>query len=159
MASLAMCAKDIMQTAVLWGNADDSVQQALTKMQEADAGYMMVGTEGSIEGIVSTFDIASALSVYLKPMFSKWHRPADDATLQIKIKWIMTSPVCTIKPDTNLAGIMENMQQSGLRCLPIADQQGNVAGLVTVFDVFKALLNTDSGLSTVGKTLQAPALV
>ena len=159
LASLAMCAKDIMQKEVLWGNADDSVQQALTEMQQADTGYMMVGTEGSLEGIVSTFDIAAALSVYLKPMFAKWRRPIDDATLQIKIKWIMTRPVQTIKPDTSLTVIMENMRQSGLRCLPVADKQGNVAGLVTVFDIFKALLNTDSGLSAAGKTPQAPSLV
>jgi len=159
MISLAKCAKDIMQKEVLWGNADDSVQQALTKMQQADAGYMMVGTKDAIEGIVSIFDIAAALSVYLKPMFAKWRRPIDDATLQIKIKWIMTRPVSTIKPDTSLTAIMENMRQSGLRCLPVADEQGNIAGLVTVFDIFKALLNTDSDISTAGKTPQAPSLV
>ncbi len=157
--SSAMCAKDIMQKEVLWGNADDSIQQALTKMQQADVGYMMVGTEGSLEGIVSTFDIAAALSVYLKPMFAKWRRPIDDATLQIKIKWIMTRPVRTIKPDTSLTAIMENMHQSGLRCLPVADQQSNVTGLVTVFDIFKVLLNTDPGFSTTGKTPQTPSLV
>ncbi|MHC4746856.1 MAG: CBS domain-containing protein, partial [Planctomycetota bacterium] len=158
LASLAMCAKDVMQKEVLWGDVDDSVQQALTKMEQADAGYMMVGTEGSLEGIVSTFDIAAALSVYLKPMFAKWRRPIDDATLQIKIKWIMTRPVRTIKPDTSVAAIMENMRQSGLRCLPVVDQQGDVAGLVTVFDIFEALLNTGSGVSTAGKTPQAPQL-
>lgn len=157
--SLTMAAKDIMQKKVLWGNADDSVQQALTKMQQADVGYMLVGTDGQLEGIVSTFDIAAALSVYLKPMFAKWRRPIDDATLQIKIKWIMTRPVRTIKPDTSLTATMENMRQFGLRCLPVTDQHGNVAGLVTVFDIFNALLNTDSDLSTAGKTHQAPSLV
>ena len=157
--SLATCAKDIMQKEVLWGNTDDSVQQALTKMQQADAGYMMVGTDGLLEGIVSKSDIASTLSVYLKPMFAKWRRPIDDATLQIKIKWMMTRPVYTIKPDTTLAAIMENMRQSGMRCLPVVDPKGKVAGLVTVFDIFKALLNTDSDTSTTGKTPQAPSLV
>lgn len=156
--SLAMRAKDIMQKEVLWGDADNTVQQATTKMQQADVGYMMVGTDGQLEGIVSTSDIAATLSVYLKPMFAKWRRPIDDATLQIKIKWIMTRPVRTIKPDTSLTTIMGNMCQSGLRCLPVADQQGNVAGLVTVFDIFKALLNTDSNISTAGKTPQAPSL-
>jgi CBS domain containing-hemolysin-like protein len=53
---------------------------------------------------------------------------------------------------------MENMRQSGLRCLPVVDQQGDVAGLVTVFDIFEALLNTGSGVSTAGKTPQAPQL-
>jgi len=157
--SLATCAKDIMQKEVLWGNADDSVQQALTKMQQTDAGYMMVGAEGLIEGIVAKSDIAATLSVYLKPMFAKWRRPIDDATLQIKIKWMMTRPVYTIKPDTSLAAIMENMRQTGVRCLPVVEPQGKVAGLVTVFDIFKALLNTDSDTSTTGKTPQAPSLL
>ncbi|MHC4069306.1 MAG: CBS domain-containing protein [Planctomycetota bacterium] len=70
----------------------------------------------------------------------------------------MTRPVRTIKPDTSVAAIMENMRQSGLRCLPVVDQQGDVAGLVTVFDIFEALLNTGSGVSTAGKTPQAPQL-
>lgn len=157
--SLAMCAKDIMQKDVLWGNADDSVQQALTKMQQGDAGYMIVGTGGLLEGIVSKSDIAATLSVYLKPTFAKWRRPIDDATLQIKIKWMMTRPVYTIKPDTSLPAIMENMRQSGIRCLPVVDRQDKVAGLVTVFDIFKALLNTDSDISTTGKTPQSPSLV
>jgi len=157
--SMAMCAKDIMQKEVLWGNADDSVQQTLTKMQQADAGYMMVGTDGQLEGIVSKSDIATAVSIYLRPVFAKWRRPIDDATLQIRIKWIMTRSVRTIKPDTSLTAIMENMRQSGLRCLPVVDQEGKVAGLVTVFDIFKALLHTNSGLSTTGKTPQSPSLV
>jgi CBS domain-containing protein len=157
--SLSMCAKDIMQKEVLWGNADDSVQQAMTKMQQADASYMMVGSNGQLDGIVSTFDLASALSVYLKPMFAKWRRPTDDATLQIRIKWIMTRPVRTIKPDTSLAAIMESMCQSGLRCLPVVEKDGKVVGLVMVFDIFKAMLNTDSGISTAGKTPEAPSLV
>jgi CBS domain-containing protein len=158
LSSLAMCAKDIMQKEVLWGNSDDSVQQALTKMQQADVGYMMIGTDGLPEGIVSTFDIAATLSVYLRPMFAKWRRPTDDATLQIKIKWIMTRPVRTIKSDASLVSIMESMCQYGLRCLPVVEKDGKVAGLITVFDVFKAFLHSDSGLSPAGNAPQGPPL-
>ncbi|MGB8225577.1 MAG: CBS domain-containing protein [Sedimentisphaerales bacterium] len=156
--SLTVCAKDIMQKEVLWGDADDSVQQALTKMEQAGIGYMIVGKDGLLDGIVSTFDIAATLSVYLKPMFAKWRRPTDDATLQIRLKWIMNRPVHTIKPDTSIKAIMENMCQSDLRCLPVVENNGKVAGLVTVFDIFKALLNTDSGISNADKTSQAPSL-
>ena len=156
--SLAIRAKDIMQKKVIWGSANDSIQQALTKMQQADVGYMMVGTEGQLDGIVSKSDITGAVSVYLRPVFAKWRRPIDDATLQIKIKWIMIRPVRTIKPDTSFAKIIENMCQFGMRCLPVVDSQGKVVGSVTVFDIFKALLNTDSDTSTTGKTLQAPPL-
>jgi CBS domain-containing protein len=120
---------------------------------------MMVGTEGLLEGIVSKSDITGAVSVYLRPIFTKWQQPLDDATLQIKIKWIMTRPVRTVSPETPLAVIMENMYRFGGRCLPVVDQQGKVQGIITAFAVFNALLlNTDSDTSTAGKTLQAPPL-
>jgi len=159
LSALKMCAKDIMQKEILWGNADDSVQQAMTKMQQADTGYMMIGKDELPEGIVSTFDLASAVSIYLKPMFAKWRRPTDDATLQIKVKWVMTRPVRTITLDTSLTTIMENMCQSGLRCLPVVEKNGKVIGLVTAFDIFKALLNTtNTNISSAGKTLQTASL-
>lgn len=140
--SLNICAKDIMQKGVLWGNGDDSVQQTMTKMEQAETSYMMIGKDELLEGVVSTFDLASALSIYLKPAFAKWRRPADDATLQIKVKWIMTKPVRTVKSDTSVLTIMESMCQSGLRCMPVMEKTGKIIGLITVFDIFKAILKS-----------------
>jgi CBS domain-containing protein len=70
----------------------------------------------------------------------------------------MRRPVHTIKPDINIAKIMENMRQLGVRCFPVIDSKNNVQGIVTVFDIFKAL-NTNTDVSTMGKTLQVPLLI
>jgi CBS domain-containing protein len=137
---LTVCAKDIMQKEVVWANPDDSVQQALSKMQQHNTGYIMIGKKQVPEGIVSKSDLAGALSPYLRNIFVKWRRPLDDATLKIKIKWIMSKPTCTINPQTPLVKIMENMCQTDKKCLPVVDDKGKVRGLVTVFDVFRALL-------------------
>jgi len=158
---LAISAKDVMQKDLLWGSQDDSVQQALTKLQQHDAspvkdpkgkgsngaGYMVIGSDGTLEGIVSKSDLTAVLSPYLRPAFTKWRRPLDDATLQIKIKWVMSSSVHTVMPETSLATIIENMCTSGVRCLPVVDAHAKVQGLVTVFDVFKALLKHNSDAS------------
>jgi CBS domain-containing protein len=140
-ALLAMCAKDIMQKDVLWDSPDDSVQAALTKMQQYSASYMMIGRDKIPTAIVSKSDLTSLISPYLRPTFAKWRRPLDDATLKIKIKCAMTSPVHTISPQASLADIMENMSDFGTRCLPVTDQKGKVQGLVTVSDIFKALVS------------------
>ncbi len=137
---LAVCAKDIMQKDVIWANPDDSVQQALAKIQQHNTGYIMIGKEQVPEGIVSKSDLTGALSPYLRSVFVKWRRPMDDATLRIRVKWIMSKPTCTISPDTSLAAIMENMCQVDKKCLPVVDDQGKVRGLVTVFDIFSVLL-------------------
>jgi len=156
--SLAVCAKYIMQKDVVWSSGEDSVQQALAKMQQAKTGYMLVGTDGHLEGIVSKSDITGAVSIYLRPIFAKWHRPLDDATLQIKIKWIMTRPVRTIGHETPLAATMDNMLQFDGRCLPVVDQQDKVQGLVTASGIYQALLSGSPNNSYTGKAPQAPPL-
>ncbi|MHC4123321.1 MAG: CBS domain-containing protein, partial [Planctomycetota bacterium] len=101
-ATLAICAEDIMKKELVWGSTNDSVQQTLTKMKQQHAGYIMIGTDGILEGIVSKSDLSGALSPFLRPVFAKWRRPQDDATLQIKIKWIMSRPVHIISPQMPL---------------------------------------------------------
>ncbi len=158
-ASLQMHALDIMCTEIAWGGVDDTVEHALTKMQQHDAGYMLVGHDGKIDGMVSKSDLAGAVSPYLRPAFAKWRRPLDDATLQLKIKWVMTRPVRTVTPETTLARVIEHMCRSGGRCLPVIDKQGQALGLITVFDIFKTLLEQDSNISIEGRTPQAPPLL
>jgi len=153
-----ICAKDVMQKDVVWAGPDESVQQALTKMQQHDCSYIIVGQDETLEGIVSKSDITGATSIYLRPIFAKWHGTEDDATLQIKLKWIMSRPVRTVRPQAPLATIIENMCRFGGRGLPVVDEQGKVQGLVTVFDIFRTLLNTSEDISAVGKTTEAPAL-
>lgn len=148
-------ANDIMQNRVTWASPDDSLQQAFAKMQQTDAGYIMIGRNGALEGIVSKSDTTRAMSPYLQPIFAKWRRPLDDATLKIRIKWIMSRPVHTIKPETSLAAIVEYMSQFRGRCLPVTDEQGNVQGLVTAFDIFQALLKSNSNTCSTGQTAQA----
>lgn len=139
-APLATPAKDIMQKNVLWSSPDDDVQQTLAKLQQHNTGYVMIGKDKTLQGIVSKTDLTAALSPYLRPEFAKWHRPSDDASLKIRLKWIMNSPVDTINSETPLVEIMENMRQSGRRALPVVDRQGKVQGLVTDFDIFKGLI-------------------
>ena len=158
LAGSGLCAKDVMLKELMWGSPEDSVQQAITKMQQYDSGYLMVGIDGVLEGIVSNSNITGALSPYLRPLFAKWRRPLDDATLQIRIKWIMSRPVRTVKPETSLVTVIGNMCQFGQHAFPVVDEQGKVQGLVTVFGVFQALLNSNPNIPTTGKVSQAPPL-
>ncbi len=154
---LEICAKDIMQNKITWAGPDEILQQAFAKMQQTDSGYIMIGQNGAIEGVVSKSDITRAMSPYLLPIFARWRRPLDDATLKIRIKWIMSRPVHVIKPETSLAAIVEYMSQFRGRCLPVTDEQDNVQGLVTAFDIFRALLKNNSNTCSEGQTV--PALV
>ncbi|HIJ54354.1 MAG TPA: CBS domain-containing protein [Planctomycetes bacterium] len=154
--NIGISAKDIMQKELIWGSADDSVQQTVTKMQQYNASYVMVGRDGVLEGIVSKSDITGATSPYLQPVFARRRQFLDDATLQIRIRWIMSRPVHIISPQTSLAGLMKHMCQFRRLCLPVVNQQSKVLGLVTQANILQALLQLQSspGVSVSGEVAQ-----
>lgn len=147
-----VCAKDIMRKSVIWCESDESVEQVRIKMDQNDVNYILVGTAGVVEGIVSRSDLKAIISPYLRPVFAQWRRPLDEASLQIKVKWAMTRPVHIVRPDKPLAIVMENMCRFGVRALPVVDQQGKVQGLITVFDIFRTLIQKNEDHLMISKT-------
>jgi len=131
-------AQNVMRTDIAWAIQDDTVENVLTKMQQQNTGYALIGSPDAIQGIVSKSDIQGALSPYLQSIFSKWKRELDTATLQIKVRWIMSRPVHTLRPDATLSVVMETMCKHSVRALPVADGNG-VYGIVTVYSIFNAL--------------------
>lgn len=151
----SLTAAAIMNPAVLWLEPEQTVEEALSQMQRHNIGYILIGRDGHLEGLVSRSDIAAAISPYLRPVFAHWRRPVDDATLKIRIQWFMSRTVHTISPDAPLEKIMQTMMQHAVRGLPVMDADGQILGLVTVYEVFAALLNR-SGLCLTGRPHQAP---
>jgi predicted transcriptional regulator len=146
-AALKITAEEIMQENILWGDPEQSVQDILAKMQQCDAAYVLIGNPAEAEGIVSQSNLKEALSPYLHPPFDKYKRPLDEATLQIKVKWVMSKPVESVERQTTVSVMMEKMCQCGLQVLTVRDQEKGVQGLVTTLDIFSALLKARSDTS------------
>lgn len=156
---LSQRASDIMEKDVVWAGPEETVQDVIAKMQQHNVGYVLIGVNGVLEGLVSNSNILGAVSLYLRPMFAKWRRPQDDATLGVKVKWIMSRPVRTVRPDATLAGMIESMRRCGGRCLPVVDAKGAVQGMVTVFDILLRILESDKSMSWQGRPPQTPPLM
>jgi acetoin utilization protein AcuB len=139
----ASLASQIMQTQVYWATADDTVREAQGMMQQKGVSHLLIGDGTKLEGIVTQSDLASAASIYLRPIFAKWRRPEDDATLQIRLKWIMSRQIYSVKPETPFFNIVHLICKYNISCLPVVDVQGQVLGLVTAEDMFKAMLNNE----------------
>lgn len=140
--ALNIKAKDIMNKDIVWCSGEDCVQQALTNMQQYNTMYLMIGEEDKgVEGIISRADLDAAMSPYLRPIFSKWRRDLDDATLKIKLKWIMCKTVSFIKPQTPIITIIQKMEKSAKLCLPVMEDN-KVLGLITVSDIFSVILDS-----------------
>ena len=138
---------DMMQKELVWASPDESIEQALAKLQEQKCDYVMVGVDGMLEGIVSETDLKEAISPYLRPEFAKWRRQMDEATLKIKIKWVMKEAVCMKAEQTGLAEIVKEMCRLRRYAVCMVDQDGLAGGLITAFDVLKVLLNHNTNTS------------
>lgn len=135
-----LCAKDVMRRDLFWASPDDSVEKLLPRMGDNGVQYVLIGRDGLLEGLVSDTDLAAAMSPYLRPEFAQYRQSSDEATLQIKLKWIMSRPVFTIDQSASLLEAIQVMQKTGKLCLPTTDKEGSVQGLVTESDIFKVML-------------------
>ena len=152
-----ICARDIMQKEIVWISGDESVQEAISRLQQSGSGYLFIGANKTAEAIVSKSDLNAALSPYLRPIFSKWRQSLDDATLKLKVKWIMSRLVRAIKTDTPLDAVIEQISLCDGGTLAVTDETGKVQGVVTVSDVFKAVAGEQGDIAVAEQPVQAPA--
>jgi CBS domain-containing protein len=77
----------------------------------------------------------------------------------MKIKDVMTPAPRTCARDTNLAAAAEIMLQGDCGILPVIDEGGRLAGVVTDRDLFIALgtRNARPSAVTIGEVMQGPA--
>lgn len=144
----------VMSRQVHWVEPDQDVQHVLQIMQSNDVGYVLVGRSGRLEGLVSRSGIMAAISPYLRPVFARWRRPQDDATLKIRIKWFASKPVRAVYSNASLVDAARLMLQFGIRCLPVLDQKDQVIGILTIYDLLRSL---DSSLEQI-RPPQAPGM-
>lgn len=141
---LSRPAQSVMQTRILWLSPNDSVETALQKMQQNHTRYALIEEQNRMQGILSRGDLNSAVSPYLKSPFEEYRRPLDEASLQIRVKWFMSRLVHIADPDMPLWKIMEIMCRHEIRALPVQDAGGAVLGLITVPDIFGALIGSNN---------------
>lgn len=154
----ALTAGQIMKSAVIWVDPEDTVEQVMKQMQQHNSGYVLVGRDHQVEGLVSRSDIAAAVSPYLRAVFAHLKRPLDTASLQIRIKWFMSRPVHSIGPGNTLDSVIHYMLKYGVRGLPVIDNQSDVLGFITVFDILQALASGPD-MTLTGQASQMPVLL
>lgn len=114
---------------------DDRIVTVLALLAEHGIGAVVVSADGrTIDGIVSERDIVRAMAADPDAGTTGGVRPRSVASL-------MTAAVVTVGMDTDLDDAMETMTSSRFRHLPVVDDDGHIAGLVSIGDVVKAKLS------------------
>ena len=102
---------------------DDSVQEAARLMVQNDCGEVPVVDEsGRPVGVITDRDIACRCV-------------AEGKDLDTPVSEVMSAPVVTVTPDTDLDECCAKMEESQVRRIPVVDEEGRCCGIVSQADV------------------------
>ncbi len=102
-------------------NADETVLNAALIMDRLEFGALLI-TDGDIFGIFTERDL-------LRRVVAKQRDPAT--TL---LRDVMTTPIATCRPETNLLECRATLEARNIRHLPVVNN-GEICGLITNRDV------------------------
>lgn len=120
--------RDWMSSPVLVIDPDSTVSYALTLMRRRNIHSVVVNiTDDSL-----TYGILTSTDVRDKIMATE-RNPSE-----IRVREIMTAPVITANPDWTLKECSIRMQANNIHHLPVADESGELIGMISATDIFRA---------------------
>lgn len=132
--------RDWMSRPVVVVDPDSSVSFALTLMRRRRIHSLVVNLEQRGEerqpgnyGIVTTTDIRDKIIA------------ADRNPAELRVREIMTAPVVCAHPDWTLTECSIRMQELNIHHMPVADDQGDLVGIISATDIFMAAEETGWG--------------
>ncbi len=125
-----------MSTKVVTIDRNDSLGSAIRLMKEHRIRRLPVVSKGKLVGIVSDRDLKGALPSKATSL-DVWELHALIDSL--KIGDIMTKNVITTTPGATMERVALTMLEKKIEGLPVLDEKGNLVGIVTEGDVFRAL--------------------
>jgi len=121
--------RDWMSSPVAVIDPDTSVSYALTLMRRRGIHSIVVDLSESASqkfGIVTTTDIRDKIiGQDLKPSEARVHE-------------IMSAPVVNAHPEWTLAECSRKMQELNVHHMPVADEHGDLIGMISATDIFIA---------------------
>ena len=113
---------DLLQSDVVTAEPDTPVATVVAEMAEKNVGSVVVVEDDSPVGIVTDRGVALALET--TPDVSE--HPVEE---------LMEDELVTGSTDMNAVDALRRLSEAGVRRLPIVDEEGDLAGIVTVDDV------------------------
>jgi acetoin utilization protein AcuB len=125
-----------MTSNVITVDKSESLGTALRLMRTNRIRRLPVVSKGKLVGIVSDRDLRGSLPSQATSL-DVWelHGLLD----RLKISDVMSTNVVTTTPDATIEGVALLMMQKRIEGLPVLDARGNLVGIVTEGDIFRAL--------------------
>lgn len=141
-------ASDIMTSPVITVNSDTPLKEVAAHMAEHRISGLPVLDEGEkIRGVISEKDFLSRMGSpdrkHVMDIIARCLQGKACLAAPIRILYardIMTSPAVTIFKDATVFEIMELFSRKMINRVPVVDEKGRVAGIVSRHDIMRAQL-------------------
>ncbi|MFC8432436.1 CBS domain-containing protein [Streptomyces sp. NPDC057253] len=142
---------DVMTHTVASLDRDASFKEIVRLMQDWKVSALpVIEGEGRVVGIVSEADLLPKEEFRDKDpdRHTQLRRLADLAKAgAVTAAELMTSPALTVRPDATLAQAARTMAQARVKRLPVVDELGMLAGIVSRSDLLKVFLRDDEEIA------------
>ena len=133
-------AKDVMSTKVAIIDENFSAKKAAEIMAQEGISAIIITVKGKAQGILTERDI-------LKRIVAE-----DKNSRKTKVREIMSSPLVTIEPQTNLEEAARLMFENKIKNLPVA-HESQLVGLINLQDICRLQPEI---LRLLGQTMETP---
>ena len=134
--------KEIMTTDLVTVTMDDSLGKVHELFEQSTFHHVLVLEEQELVGLISDRDVLKAMSPFVD---GHSERSQDRATMQVKVHQFMSRNPLTVKPDLSISQAITIMDENGISCLPVQDDDGKILGIVTSNDIIKWAAQKDDG--------------
>lgn len=141
-----MLTKDWMSKDVISLNVTDTLRHAVNVSTESHISIMPVLEDGKLVGIVTDRDLKRASpsdATFLDIQEIVYHLS------RLEVGAIMSRNPITVPPDFTMEETAEVLLANEISGVPVVDHEGNVIGIITKNDLFKAMISL-AGLSKRG---------
>ncbi|MCL2687484.1 MAG: CBS domain-containing protein [Methanobrevibacter sp.] len=135
-------AEDIMSGEIISVSADDRLIHARRVMLDSKIGRLLINENDSLGGILTSKDIARALTSFRK------HVPDKYKQAQIKnllVEEVMSRNVVTMSLESTISDIAKAMLETGYNGYPIVNEKDQVVGIVTQSDLLDLIVELEEG--------------
>jgi len=146
---ISQTVRDIMTEQVITLSPQDELFRAIDIMQENEFRHIpIIDEQGKLQGIISDRDVLRHLHYAGRrplqpPKKFRDHlfkADPDFVNLWIPLETIMTAKVTHVPPEAATYTVAEKLRKSKVSCLPVADDQNNLMGIVTTTNLMSTLL-------------------
>jgi CBS domain-containing protein len=143
---LDLLVKDVMTTNVITVQKFESVLAVADILASRNiSGIPVLDKLGKVIGIITQADILSVVGIrkdrtfkdLLKHMLGE---PLLERKMGDIVGDVMTSPALTTTPETNIATVVQIMDEKKIRRLLVVDEKNMLVGIISRADILKAVL-------------------